>query len=72
MPGNHRGFFLRQLAFDHVEIGAADTAHFHANQDFAFARLRVRRFAKFERISLDRRWRMEQTGLHRHPRFSFG
>ncbi len=50
MPGNHRGFFLRQLAFDHVKIGAANAAHFHAHEDFALAGPRVGRVGEFERI----------------------
>ena len=69
MPGNHRGFFRRQFALDNVKIRAANAAHFHAHEDFTLARPRVGRVGEFERIALDRRGRIEQTGLHRHPRF---
>src|ERR1700728_1517784 len=65
MPGNHRGFFRRKLAFDHVQIGAADSAHFYADEDFAGAGCGVGRVGEFKRVALDRRGGVEQTSLHR-------
>jgi hypothetical protein len=55
----------RQIALDHVEIGAADTAHLDAHEHVTLAGPGVRRPGEFERIPLNRRGGMQQASLHR-------
>ena len=64
VPGNYWRLARRQFAFNDVQIGAADAAHFHADENFARGGLRHRRVGEFERIRCDRRGRMKQAGFH--------
>ena len=55
MPRNYGRFARRQFTFDNVQIGSANAAHFHADENLALARLGVRGVGELERVRLDRR-----------------
>ena len=64
VPGNHRRFARRQFAFNHVQIRAAYAAHLHANENFAFARLRSGTSVNTSGF-VYRRGRMKKASFHR-------
>ncbi len=53
MSWDDRGFTGRELAFDYVQIGAAHSAHFDADEDFACGGTRIGHVGEVERIGLD-------------------
>jgi hypothetical protein len=55
VPRDYRRLFGRQFALDHVQIGAANTAHLHAYENFAFAGLRDGSIREIKRVGFDRR-----------------
>ena len=68
MPGNDRHFLLRQIAFDHVQIGAADGAAMHTDPHLARSRLGRRQIGRFQRRRVDRRNVAKEHGFHGTPR----
>jgi hypothetical protein len=55
MPRDHRSFSRRQIAFDYVQISAADAAKMHADQHFALSGLRNGDVSKLQRIRFNPR-----------------
>jgi len=64
MSGGHRGFAGREFAFDYVQIGPTDSAHFHAHEDFASGGARVSDFGEVEGIGLDCCGGTQDGGFH--------
>jgi hypothetical protein len=54
MPWNDTRMFRRKVALGDVEIGAADAARGHANQDFSRPGHRLFDIGERQRIALDR------------------
>jgi len=65
MAGDDWRFLGRKFAFDDVEVGAADAAHFDADKNFTGGGLGLGEFAKFEGIGRDACGCAEGTGLHK-------
>jgi hypothetical protein len=57
----------RQLAFDDMQVGAADRTGANPEQHFASARPRRGRIGEDQRIGFNRRYRMQQASLHGAP-----
>ena len=57
-------FCLRQVAFDDVQVGAADGAAAHPNPHFARRRLGDGQFGQFQGCGIDRRDLAKEHGFH--------
>ncbi len=64
MPGDDRHFLLRQIPFDHVQIGAANGATADADPHLARPRLGQRQIDGFQRRGADRSDATQEHGLH--------
>jgi hypothetical protein len=67
MPGNDGQAPRRQVALDHVQIGAADPADADAKQHLAGAGTGFGKLAQHERRRLDRGLAIENPGAHGKP-----
>ena len=64
VAGDDGHFLLRQVALDHVQIGAADGAAADANPHLARPRLGHRQIGQFQRRRVDRSNSTQQHGFH--------
>ena len=64
MSWDDRGFTGREFAFHYVEIGAADSAHFHADEDFACGGMRIGGIGEVEGVGIDWGGGAEEAGFH--------
>jgi hypothetical protein len=67
MSGDDPFVFRRQIAFSHMQVGAANPAHVHAHQDFAGFGPRPFHLNRLQRIGFDGR-----RPVHRHRMHDFG
>jgi len=64
VPGNDGELMGREIAFDHVEIGATDAAREDANAHLAQAGLGIGKVAQVKRGRRDGRLRVDDGGFH--------
>ncbi len=64
MSWDDGGFARREFAFDDVQIGAANSAHFHAHEDFACGGARIGSVGEVEWVGIDWCGRTQDGGFH--------
>ncbi len=64
VPWNDGRLARRQFAFDDVQVGAANAAEAHADENLAIRRLRHRDVGELQRRGGDRSWSVKQASFH--------
>jgi hypothetical protein len=64
MSWDHWRFARREFSFDYVQIGAADSAHFYAHEDFTCSGMWIGGVGEVEGIGLDWGGGAQEAGFH--------